>query len=275
MKSPSLGFVGILLLAVSGSVAAADPPSGVLKEEPISESQFVPWGNLQGMRVRGEWVPFEAGVRVVRSDWSGFSGAVKYLQRPEYSRAGNQRTVVSSIDGVGLRNVIGGNFRLQFPKTDPAVIQYCLENLPVTWGRNDLPWAEWHPVEDEDPLALARSGKLHPRVSAAMDMVRTLEKRGIPMIVSVWSVPRWARADHQPPGLRGIALHEGKQPAIADSLAKALVFLKEQYGVEAAFFSLNEPETGVEVRQTAIEHREFMLAMGRELAKHNLATRRR
>jgi len=51
-------------------------------------------------------VAFEAGVRVVRSDWSGFSGAVKYPQRPQYSRAGAQRTVVSSIGGVGLRNVL-------------------------------------------------------------------------------------------------------------------------------------------------------------------------
>ena len=106
MKSPILGLAGILLIAAFGSVAAAEPLSGALKEEPISESHFTPWGNLQGMRVRGEWVAFEAGVRVVRSDWSGFSGAVKYLQRPQYSRAGAQRTVVSSIGGVGFRNVL-------------------------------------------------------------------------------------------------------------------------------------------------------------------------
>lgn len=40
---------------------------------------------------------------------------------------------------------IGGNFRLQFPKTDPAVLQYNLDHLPVAWGRLDLPWAQWDP----------------------------------------------------------------------------------------------------------------------------------
>lgn len=52
------------------------------------------------MRVEVEWIGFEAGLRVVHPDWSGFSSAVKYLQRPEYSRAGDWRRVVSSIESV-------------------------------------------------------------------------------------------------------------------------------------------------------------------------------
>jgi hypothetical protein len=168
---------------------------------------------------------------------------------------------------------IGGNFRLQFPNTDPAVIRYCLDHLPVTWGRIDLPWAEWHPDEATDPLARARNGEMHQRVTDAMEMARTLARRDIPVIVSVWSVPRWARAVHQPAGLRGTALNPQKSEQILNSLASALVFLKERYGVESPLFSLNEPETGVEVRQTSAEHTEFVLLMGQQLEKRGLSTR--
>jgi len=33
----------------------------------------------------------------------------------------------------------GGNFRLQNPKADPQVIDYCLQNLRVAWGRVEFP----------------------------------------------------------------------------------------------------------------------------------------
>ena len=143
----------------------------------------------------------------------------------------------------------------------------------MTWGRVDLPWAEWHPEEGTDPLARARSGELHQRVADAMGMARTLARRDIPVIVSVWSVPGWARAVHQPAGLRGTALNPEKSEQILDSLAGALVFLKERYGVETPLFSFNEPETGVEVRQTAAEHTEFVWRMGQRLANQGLSTR--
>lgn len=84
---------------------------------------------------------------------------------------------------------IGGNFRLQFPETDPAVIQYNLDHLPVAWGRLDLPWAEWHPDEASDPLVAARAGTLHPRFRNAMEMARTLVRRRIPVMLSGGSGP--------------------------------------------------------------------------------------
>lgn len=417
----------------------------------VAQSVFMPWGNVEGTRVSGEPVDWEAGLRWVHPEWSGFSSAVKYLQRPRYSRTGPLAVVESAVDGIAFReelqdtgpgsatlqiqvtsrtnlslaggyfcfvfqdagwgggllklqgsqdgavgslrlesgdgepsgerlrgkaegldlvsarqrlsvrwdrarNVmvrrdasdrptslndpsvrqrfltgpergrpagfqvyvelfagdvvpgkeasavfrweaeatpparvvqltldtrkpgrafegIGGNFRLQFPDTDPAVIRYNLDHLPVRWGRLELPWSVWHPEEDRDPLAAARSGVVPPEMSGAMETARLLAQRKIPVILSVWNPPRWARALNQPPGLRGTALDGSKLDRICESLASALLFVKEHAGVEAVYFSWNEPETGVEVRQTAEEHAAFIRRMGPELVRRGLSTR--
>jgi hypothetical protein len=168
---------------------------------------------------------------------------------------------------------IGGNFRLQFPATDPAVIEYNLDHLPVAWSRVAMPWIEWDRDETQDPLALARSGTLDQRVHEAMELARELARRRIPVIVSAWGPPMWARALNQPPGLRGTALNPDKLERVYGSIASYLVFLKEHYGVEATYFSLNEPEIGVEVRQTATEHLEFLKGLGPHLAVQGLTTK--
>jgi hypothetical protein len=107
-----------------------------------------------------------------------------------------------------------------------------------------------------------------------METARILARRQIPVIVSAWVPPKWARArEPQAPGLRGTALNPEKMDRICSSLASYLVYLKEHGGVEAVFFSFNEPETGVEVRQTAEEHAQFVKRMGAELANRGLTTR--
>ena len=77
---------------------------------------LTPWGNVVGTRVQGEWVEFEAGVRTVDPGWTGFSGAVKYLQLPHYARNGSKGVVNSEIEGlafqVALEDTDSGKARL-------------------------------------------------------------------------------------------------------------------------------------------------------------------
>lgn len=172
----------------------------------------------------------------------------------------------------------GGNFRIQNPKLDPAVIDYNLAHLPLAWARVDMPWNLWDPDEAADPLAQARAGKLHPRVHAAMAMAQRLHRMGLPVIVSAWFPPQWAVLGEirRPPdedAPRGNPLDPGKQERIYASITGYLIFLKEKYGVEAAMFSFNESDLGIDVRQTAREHAHLVRTLGAYFARHGLATR--
>ena len=174
---------------------------------------------------------------------------------------------------------MGGNFRLQNPKADPGIIDYSLKNLRVAWGRVEMPWATWQPQENSDPLAAARSGTLNPRVQQPMEMAQRLAAKGMPVIVSAWFPPTWAvlgptgRGAVQPEGQRGNPLNPRKMDRIKKSIADYLVFLKEKFGVEAAMFTFNESDLGIDVRQTGLEHAEMIKTFGPYFASRGLATK--
>jgi hypothetical protein len=203
----------------------------------------------------------------------------------------------------------GGNFRLQNARTDPQVIDYSLENIRIAWGRVELPWSIWHPDEATDPLPAARAGNVNPRVVQAMEMARRLAQKGMPVIVSAWHPPSWAVLGAAPPsgpgrgaptpggaapagaapaapgrggaafpppqqtGPRGNPLNPEKMARIKDSITGYLLFLKEKYGVEAALFSFNESDLGIDVRQTPREHAELIKTLGAWFAAKGLATK--
>ncbi len=173
---------------------------------------------------------------------------------------------------------LGGNFRLQNPRVDPPVIDYCLDSLRVAWGRVEMPWRDWHPREQADPLAEARAGKISKRVADAMEMARRLSAMGMPVIVSCWFPPEWA-IEGDPAsyvhrgGIQAYRLDPAKERQIYRSLADYLVCLKEACGVEAVMFSFNESDLGIDVLHTAREHAAFIKGFGRYLAERGLATR--
>ena len=173
---------------------------------------------------------------------------------------------------------IGGNFRIQNTRLDPPVIDYCLQNLSVAWGRVELPWRLWQSFKDVDPLQDARAGHLSPAVQRAMEMAHTLGEKKIPFILSAWFPPDWAIIGpvHFQPGpdhIWGNGLNHDNDSLIYQSIADYIVFLKERYGVEPTYFSFNESDLGINVRQTAQEHDALIKGLGAYFASRGLTTR--
>lgn len=173
---------------------------------------------------------------------------------------------------------LGGNFRLQNPRTDPPVIDYNLENLRIAWARFEMPWMLWHAEETVNPLEAAESGNLHPRVAASMEMAQRLYRMGIPVIGAIWFAPEWAivgerQHGRSPEGFYGNTLRPDKSEQIYASITSYPLYMKEHYGVEVEMFSFNESDLGIDVRQTAEEHRQLIKGLGAHFASSGLDTK--
>ncbi|WP_026914903.1 hypothetical protein [Christiangramia portivictoriae] len=173
---------------------------------------------------------------------------------------------------------IGGNFRLQNPKADPQVIDYALENLRVAWSRVELPWKQWHPDPEKDPIAEAKNGNLDPKVKASMEMAQRLDEKGIPVILAAWFAPDWAIIGERAEGVnldgsRGNQLDQSKKEEIYKSITAYILYLKEEYGVKTVMFSFNESDLGIDVRQTPEEHDQLIEELGKYFRNAGLKTK--
>ena len=169
---------------------------------------------------------------------------------------------------------LGGNFRLQNPKTDQEVIDYCLANLRVAWGRVEMPWSLWQPKQNMSP---GDSASVVPRVARAMEMAQRLGKMNIPVILTGWFPPAWAAIGklHFRPvnGVWGNQLNPDSTQAIYKSITDYIIYMKAHYGVEAKYFSFNESDLGINVRITPEEHDVLIKGLGAFFAAHGLQTK--
>ncbi|MCR5131954.1 MAG: AGE family epimerase/isomerase [Prevotella sp.] len=157
----------------------------------------------------------------------------------------------------------GGNFRIQNPAKDPMVIDYCLRNMRIAFGRVEMPWAVWD-----------QQGKEAPHVKHSAEMAQRLKQIGMPVIVSCWFPPTWAgdQTTRSNGFDKAYHLKSSEQERIFASLASYLEFLKTDYGVEADYFSFNESDLGIDVVFSPEEHRDFIKAFGQYLANRGLKT---
>jgi len=171
----------------------------------------------------------------------------------------------------------GGNFRLQNPKADPQVIDYCLQNLRVAWGRVEFPWRFWQPEENVDPVAAAKDGKLNLHVQQSMEMAARLGKMGIPIILSGWFPPQWAvvgKLNMRPQnGVWGNPLDSTKMMEIYKSITDYILYLKNNYNTDVALFSFNESDLGINVRITPLEHDALIKGLGAYFKSNGLTTK--
>lgn len=163
----------------------------------------------------------------------------------------------------------GGNFRLQNPMNDPAVIDYCLDNMRIAMGRVELPWRFWHPDENTDPA----QGELHPHVRQSLEMAQRLEAMGMPVALACWFPPQWALEPgsvRKSGGVAALRLDKEKKEQIYRSLCSYIKYAKERFGVEFDYFSFNESDIGIDVLHTAEEHRDFIKEFGAVMAEEGL-----
>ncbi len=173
---------------------------------------------------------------------------------------------------------IGGNFRIQNLKNDPQVIDYCLKNMRVAWGRVEMPWRFWQPEKNTDPITTAKSGKLDAHVQRAMEMAQKLQQQGIPVILTDWSAPDWAIIGNpvfspRQDGIWGNPLNPDSISAIYKSIGDYIQYLDDQYGVQIRFFSFNESDLGIYVRQTGTEHADLIKGLGKYFLTRGLKTK--
>lgn len=168
----------------------------------------------------------------------------------------------------------GGNFRIQNPGTDPIVIDYCLDNMRVAFGRVEMPWRYWDENENVDPLAYFETHELPIQIVRAAEMARRLKEIGMPLVVSCWFPPAWTsnRTTRSDGSSVAFSLKPEKKERIFRSLASYLMFLKNRYGVEADYFSFNESDLGIDVVHTPEEHCTFIKEFGKYLADNGLKT---
>ena len=171
----------------------------------------------------------------------------------------------------------GGNFRIQNPKTDPEVIDYCLKNMRVAWGRVEMPWSAWQPDTAIDPTGIDTASQ-NVRVRRAMEMAQKLGQMKIPVILTAWFPPAWAAEGKlvfgkSPQGIWGNPLNKANTALIYKSIASYILYLKKYYGVEIQYFSFNESDLGINIRQTGEEHDELIKGLGAYFATAGIKTK--
>jgi hypothetical protein len=170
---------------------------------------------------------------------------------------------------------IGGNLCWG---TESPTVTYYLDHLDLAWARVNFPWNLWQPDAGVDPATIPLENQ-PKEIRECIRIARELHRRGIPLMVAVWNAPEWA---HRPRGTtsndpqqfgRTIRLDPAKRDQIARSITGYLTFFEREVGVAPRFFSFNEPNLGINVRQTPEDHASDNLLIGRAFELAGLQTK--
>jgi len=149
-----------------------------------------------------------------------------------------------------IKDVTGGNFINVFTGNTDAlepVSIYNLEHLDVRVARVRMTLEEWEPVnDDDDPTTFNWEAFQDTKYNhATFQLMQELQARDTEIIVSSWDVPDWLVANPDKDRVRFIPYE--LYPEAVEIVASWLVTARDQYGVEPAYVSFNEPDVGAYV----------------------------
>jgi hypothetical protein len=116
----------------------------------LAQAELEPWGNLTGIRVHGQLIPFITSLRVVSGDATLIISTAKEKQRPRYWREGNHQVVTTRIDSLYFREDVEdlgeGSARVRvtcYAAADQHLegIYFSLQMIPDASGTDSLTYA--------------------------------------------------------------------------------------------------------------------------------------
>lgn len=97
-------------VSLPGRAYHPDPPTW------LNQAELESWGNLKGIRISGQLVPFETSIRLAYPGGPYFNHTEKEWQRPHFERSGLARTVTTRLDSVYIKETVEdlspGNVRI-------------------------------------------------------------------------------------------------------------------------------------------------------------------
>ncbi len=82
----------------------------------LNQAELESWGNLEGIRISGQLVPFKTSIRLAYPGGPYFNHTEKEWQRPHFQRSGNIRTVTTKLDSIYIKETVEdlspGNVRI-------------------------------------------------------------------------------------------------------------------------------------------------------------------
>jgi hypothetical protein len=81
---------------------------GPLKAQPswLNQAELESWGNLKGIRISGQLVPFETSLRLAYPGGPYFNHTEKEWQRPHFERSGHLRIVTTRLDSIYFKETV-------------------------------------------------------------------------------------------------------------------------------------------------------------------------
>jgi len=170
----------------------------------------------------------------------------------------------------------GGNYCFNI---ESPVAAFTMDNLAIAAARTEMSLRAWAPqaglaTTDDDWKSLAGADKPDSRLRHELELLGKLQRKRIPIISSVWRIPPWMGdliSKDQEHEIRHIA---GPQwDGVLRAIGTYLLYARDQYGAEPDYFSFNETNYGVDIRQTPEEHRDDIKRLGAHFEKLGLKTR--
>jgi hypothetical protein len=144
------------------------------------------------------------------------------------------------------------------------IAAYTLDHLKIARARTAMNLAVWD-KERNHPGA---------EIRADMEIMQRLQKMGVPIVMSIWTLPeRFYTDPYQEPPSASRLIDPEKWNELADLISEYLLYAKRVYSVEPDLLSFNEVNVGVYISQTPESHARAVQRLGDHFRKLGLKTK--